>query len=153
EASTKKAREHPHGQKEPRPTPDPALPIRREPAARHHAMQMRVMHEVLSPGMQDREEADLGTEMFGVRADGAQGLGGGGEEQVIDHGLVLIGDGRDLFRQRKDDVKVWAVEQLRLSIFDPCGARERLALRAVPITAAVVGNAFMLTGITAFTMP
>ncbi len=45
-----------------------------------------------APGVEHGGEADLGTEMLGIGGDGTQGLGGGFEQQVIDHGLVLIGD-------------------------------------------------------------
>ena len=35
--------------------------IRRKTAAGHHAVQMRMMQQILSPGMQDGEETDLRT--------------------------------------------------------------------------------------------
>jgi hypothetical protein len=34
-------------------------------------------HQVLSPGMQGGEEADLGAEIFGVSGNGAQGFRSG----------------------------------------------------------------------------
>lgn len=51
EAPTEEAREHPHGQEEPGPAGDPALTVGGESTARHHAMQVRVVHQVLPPGM------------------------------------------------------------------------------------------------------
>ena len=42
--------------------------------------------------MQHGGEPDAGAEVLGVGGDGDQGLGGGFEQQVIDDGLVLIGD-------------------------------------------------------------
>ena len=80
EAPTEEAREHPHGQEERGSAGDPALPIGGESAARHHAMQVRVVHQVLPPGMQDGEEADLRAEMLRVGGNRAQSLGGGGEQ-------------------------------------------------------------------------
>ena len=56
-------------------------------------MQMRMMKQVLAPGVQHGEEADLGAQVLGIGSDGAQGLGGGAEEQAVDERLVLIGDG------------------------------------------------------------
>jgi len=38
-----------------------------------------MVSEVLPPGVQYGEEADLGAEVFGIGGDGTQGLGGGGE--------------------------------------------------------------------------
>ena len=119
EAPTEEAREHPHGQEEPGPAGDPALTVRGEPAARHHAMQVRVVHQVLPPGMEDGEEADLGAEVPGIGGNGAQRLGGGGEEQIVDHRLVLVGDGGDLLREREDDVEVGAIQELGFAILDP----------------------------------
>ena len=59
---------------------------------------MRVMLQVLAPGMQDGDEADLGTQMFGVSRDSAQGLGGGVKQHLVHHRLVLVGDRGDLLR-------------------------------------------------------
>ena len=42
--------------------------------------------------MQYGEEADLGAQMFGIGSDRAQGLGGGVEEDVVDHSLILVSD-------------------------------------------------------------
>jgi hypothetical protein len=69
-------------------------------------MKVAMVHEGLTPGMQDREEADLGTEMLRIGGDGAQRVGGGGEENVVDPRLVLVRDGGDFLREREDDVKV-----------------------------------------------
>ena len=44
--------------------------------------------------------------MFGIGGDGQQGLGGGLEQQIIDDGLVLIGDIGDGRRQGEHDVVV-----------------------------------------------
>ena len=40
-------------------------------------MQMRMMAQSLAPGVQHRQKADLGAEVFGVSGDRAQRLGGG----------------------------------------------------------------------------
>jgi len=48
--------------------------------------------------MQHAGKSDPGAEMFGVGGDGDQGLGGGLEEDVVDHRLVLVGDVGDRLR-------------------------------------------------------
>ena len=53
---------------------------------------MRVMDERLAPGVEDGKEADLGAEVTGVGADGAECLGDGAEEEPVDDGLVLGGE-------------------------------------------------------------
>ena len=70
-------------------------------------------HQVLSPTMQDGEEADLGAEVFGIGGDGLQGFRRGVEEDVIDHLLVLVGDRRQSLRHRKDDMEVLGSREVR----------------------------------------
>ena len=110
-------------------------------------MQVRVVQQVLAPGVKDGNEADLGAQVPGVRGDGAQGLGRGAEQHVVDHGLVLVGDGRDLLRHGEDNVEVFDRQQFGLAIFEPFGARQRLALRAVPVPAAIEGHALITAGV------
>ena len=61
-------------------------------AAGHDTVHVRMMQQVLAPGVQHREEADLGAQVLGVGGDRAQRLGGGAEQHVVDDGLVLVGD-------------------------------------------------------------
>ena len=99
--------------------------------------------EVLSPGVQYRGETDLGAEVLGVGGDLRERLGRGREQQAVDLGLVLVGDGADLRRQREHDVEVRHRQQLGLARLQPCLRRRPLALRAMPIAARVVGDARM----------
>lgn len=104
-------------------------------------MQVRVVQQVLAPGVQHREEADLGTQVLGIGGDGAQRLGGGAEEQAVDERLVLISDGGNGVRQREDDVEVLRVEKLGATILQPLRAGQRLAAGTMPVAAAVEGDA------------
>jgi hypothetical protein len=81
------------------------------------------------------KEADLGAQVLGVSRDGAQGLGRSPEQNVIDDLLVLQGNGGDGLRYGEDDMKILSVEKLGSTVFQPLGARQRLALWAVAITA------------------
>ena len=47
------------------------------------------MLQVLAPGVEHGQEADLGPEMFGVGGDLPQGLGGGLEQEAVDLPLIL----------------------------------------------------------------
>ena len=82
-------------------------------------MQMRVMGQGLSPGVQHRQKADLRAEMLGVGGDGAQCLRRRPEQDVVDHGLVLERDHLDLGRHGEHDVEIRHVEQLRLAVLQP----------------------------------
>ena len=55
-----------------------------ETAGGNEAVEMRMQPEVLSPGVQNTEEADLGSEVLGVCCDFKHGLGAGAEEQIIE---------------------------------------------------------------------
>src|SRR5690606_34012210 len=119
EQSSEQARENPDREEESGLAGDPPLAVRGQAAAGDNAMQMRMMVQVLAPGVQHGEEADLGTQMLGICGDGAQGLGGGAEEKTVDERLVLIGNGGDGLRQREDDVKVLCVEEFGATILQP----------------------------------
>jgi hypothetical protein len=146
ESTPIKARENPRGQEESRAAVDPAPSIGREAAPRHDAIEMRMMLKILTPGMQDGEESDLGAQVLGVRADRSQGLGRRLEEQVVDQGFVLQGERCDFLGQGEDDVEIRAVQKFSLPMLDPLRPGERLALRAMPVPARVVGDSLMIAG-------
>ena len=91
-----------------------------------------------TPGMEDRGDADAGAEVLWVGRDGDQGLGRCLEQQVVDDGLVLVGDVGDGRRQREHDVIVRHRQQVGLARGQPVLCRRALALRTVPVAAGVV---------------
>ena len=90
--------------------------------------------------MEHGENADAGAEMLGIGGDGEHGLGRGLEQDAVDCGPVLVGYIGDLSRQREHDVEVRHRQQLGLALGEPFLGRRPLALRAVPVAAAVVGD-------------
>jgi len=54
---------------------------------------VRVLLHVLSPGVEDGEEAGFYAEALGVGGNGKEGLRDDAEEQVVDDLLVVEGDG------------------------------------------------------------
>jgi hypothetical protein len=119
--------------------------VRRDAAARDNAVKMGMMEQILSPGVKHSEEADLGAQMFGIGGDGRQGFGSGFEQDAIYQILVLISDAGNVFGNSKDNVKIFAIQNLGFSFFNPLGAGERLALWTVPIAATVVAGPFVMT--------
>jgi hypothetical protein len=97
-------------------------------------------------------QADLGAQVLGVSRDGAQRLSGSPEQNVVDDLLVLQGNRGNGLRYGEDHVKIWGVEKLGLTVFQPLGPRQRLAFWAVAIAAAVVADALVVTAIAAFDM-
>jgi hypothetical protein len=47
---------------------DPAGVVRRKTSGRNHTVDMGMMQQVLTPGMQDGKETDLSPQVFGVAA-------------------------------------------------------------------------------------
>ena len=48
---------------------DPSRPIRRQATGWNNAMDVRVMLQILSPGVQDAEKSDVGAEVLWVGGD------------------------------------------------------------------------------------
>src|ERR1041385_6302099 len=104
-------------------------------------MEVGMVVQVLTPGVQHRDDADLGAEVLGISRNGSQRLGRRPEQDGIDRGFVLerdLGDGR---RYREDDMEVRYWQQLGLPGGEPVGARLPLAFRAMAVSAGVVGAA------------
>src|ERR1700747_2284770 len=74
EQPSEQAREHAHRQEEAGPARHPALTVERDAAARHDYMDMRMMGECRTPGMENRGDADASAEVLGVGSDGDHGL-------------------------------------------------------------------------------
>ena len=140
EQPSKQAREHPHGQKEAGPARDPSRSVERDTAARHDHVYVRMVGHCRTPAVQDRGDADSGSETVRIGGDGEGRFGRGPEQNVVDHRLVVIGDVGDRRRQRVDNMKVRHREQLRLALGKPFLRRRTLALWAMSVAAGVVGN-------------
>ena len=83
---------------------------------------------------------DAGAEMLWIGRDREHGLGRRLEQQVVDHGLVLIGDIGDRRRQREHQVIIRHRQQLGFALGEPFPGSGALTLRAMPVAATVVGN-------------
>ena len=141
EQAAEQLAEHPHRQEEGRARRYPALPVERDAAARHDHVDMRMVRHRRAPGVEHGGDADAGAEVLRIGRDRQHRLRCRPEQQVVDQRLVLEGDVGDLGRQREDDVEVADRQQVGLALGEP-GARGRaLALRTVPVAAAVVGDA------------
>ena len=72
--------------------------------------------------MENGEEADLHTKMLRVGGDRPQSLGDRAEQNAVDDGLVLQGNGRQLGRQGEHHVEVLCVENLGTAVIQPLSA-------------------------------
>src|SRR5271157_5719744 len=106
ELATKHATQHRAGKKEARAGRNPARVVEREPAGRDDTVNMGMKLQLLVPGMQHTEEADLGPETSGIAGDLEESFCTGTEQQIIDDLFVLQSQGRQLLRQSEDDMGV-----------------------------------------------
>src|ERR1700690_114596 len=103
-------------------------------------MHMRVMRQRGTPRVQHRHEADAGAQMPARGRDLERGLRRRPEQQIVDHRLVGVGDVGDRAGQRVHDMEVRNREQLGLALGQPLACRCPLALRTMPVAAAVVAD-------------
>ena len=113
-------------------------------------MQMRMMDQILAPGVKNGEEADYSTEMYRIGGDEPQGFGRGVEEYAVDGPFVLNSDGSNLFRHRKNAMKIGAIEKFGFPILDPLGASQGLAFWTVTIGTGVEPDALVAAPVTHF---
>jgi hypothetical protein len=85
-----------------------------------------------------------------IGSDGAQGFAGGAEQNAIHHLLVLIGHVGDRLRHGKNHMEILHREQLRLAVFEPLRARQRLALGTMAVAAGIISDTLVTTGVTPF---
>ena len=109
-----------------------------ETPARDDAMDVRMKQKILAPGVQDRREADLGTEVLGILRDFLERLGCCGEEDVEHDVFVTEGDRVQRVGDREGDMPVRDGKEMGESFLEPLCLLEPLALRAVPVPARVV---------------
>ena len=105
---------------------------------------MRVQEQVLSPGVQDADEADLRTEPLRVGGDFEHSGGAGAEKQVVQKPGIALAERVQLVRQSKDDVEVAARASSSCSRGrEPALPRLCLTLRAMTVAAGVIRDGLM----------
>src|SRR6202521_3423269 len=103
-------------------------------------MDMGMEPELLIPGMQHGEEADLPAEVFRIASDFEKSFCTGAEQQIVDDFPVLQSQRSELRRKCEDHMDVARREKFSLTCDDPAFPGRGLTLRAVSIATGVVGN-------------
>src|SRR5216684_1373520 len=143
ELSAKDVTEHRDGKEEIVAWFDPARVIGRQSTGWHHTMYMRVGREFLTPGMQNTEEADFSTEVFGIAGHFEKSFRTGAKQETVEDLLVLQDQRGQMTRKREDHMDVARWEKLLATCCEPAIASSCLTLWAVPISARVVGDGAM----------
>jgi hypothetical protein len=140
ELAAKDSAEHLDGEKEIVAWFDPVRVIGRQSTGWHHAMDMWVGRESLTPSMQHAEEADFCTEVFGIAGHLEKSFRTGAKQEIVEHLLVLQDQWGQMTRKREDHMDVTRREKLLAARCEPAVASSCLTLWAVPISARVVGD-------------
>ena len=117
-----------------------------EPPAGHDAVEMGMVEQPLSPGVQDGDEADLGAQAAPSHL--GERLGDRGEEQAIGHSGAGQEEGVQLGGHGEDDMEVRHGQQIAFLGFPPARFVQPLTLGAMPIPTGVVGDLLVTAVIT-----
>ena len=101
-------------------------------------MEMRMMVELLSPGMEHRQAAEVRPEMLGVASDVLERLCHRAKEHAVKHAGIVEAQGAEGVRQCQHHMNVGGVEHLTLPGGEPGGLGGAVALGAVPIATGVI---------------
>lgn len=96
--------------------------------------------QVLPPGVEHREEADPGAQMFPIGGNLQQRFGSRAEQQGIDDLLILQCQRCQFLGQREDQVKIGYRKKFLGAFVKPLLPRAELTLWAMSIPARVVGD-------------
>src|SRR5450759_4644044 len=106
-------------------------------------MHVGMVLQSLGPGMQDGQEAQFGSQTFGIGGHLQKRLGYGPEQDPIDDSRVLQGQRRQFVRQGEDHMTIGNGQDLLRAGGEPLVARPAVALRAMPVAARSVFNHLM----------
>ena len=106
---------------------------------------MLMLVELLAPGMEHGEAADLGPEMRGVPGDVLERLRDGAKEQPIEQARVLQRQRPEVVRQGKDHMTVGDSEEFLLSGGEPRHLGRPMTCGAAAVPARVVRLHFVPT--------
>src|ERR1700739_1075487 len=106
-------------------------------------MDMWVGRESLTPRVQHAEEADFCTEMLGIAGHFEESFRTGAKQEIVEDLLVLQHQWSQVTREREDHMDVTRRKKFPATLFQPTFPGTCLTLRAVPISARVVGEGAM----------
>ncbi len=93
-------------------------------ARRNGAVDMGMQQEVLPPGVQNADHADLCSQVFWIGRDLQQGLRTGSEQQVVEQTRVVQGQHIEFMGHSKHNMEVTGGQKLSLA-----GRQPTLAVR------------------------
>jgi hypothetical protein len=114
--------------------------IEGEPTGGDDTVDVGMEPELLVPGVEHTEEANLGPEMSGIAGDFEKSFCTGTEQQIVDDLFILQSHGGELGRQSEHDMNVTRGKKFATTCGEPPFPSARLTLRTVAIATTVVGD-------------
>jgi len=127
------------------PRMDPCFVIRGQSTRWNHTVDMRMEKQILAPGVQYREKADLGAQVLRIGGNLQESCRTGSKQEGIDEFFVVENQGSQSVGERKDNVHVGNGQKFLLTSGQPLVASVGQTLRTMPIPAAIVGDGHGLT--------
>jgi len=116
-----------------------------QPSSSDDAMNVRVIEQGLGPRVENRREAETGTEIR--KGDFLERFADCGEKEVVGELLVAEEELMELVGYREDEVEVLDGQDVSLTGIDPSEFTETAAFGAVTVTAGVVGLGLVVAGV------
>jgi hypothetical protein len=110
---------------------------------------VRVVHEVLSPGVEDGEKGDFTAEIFFIAGKTLERLGDRLEQNRIERLFIPERECVEFFGNGKDDMEVMHGQKVPCSQLDPTGPQQGLTFRAMPVSAGVIGDTLVIAVVAA----
>ena len=129
----------PHWNEKPLPACNPAASVGRQSAAGYNTVDMRMIHKVLSPGVENADKPYACAEMLRIIRECHKCLRDRTEQDVIHDPLVHDNQGIQLRRYGKDYMEVLNGQKIFASGLNPLLLLQGLALGTMPVPAGVVG--------------
>ena len=130
--------QHFHRQEKARRAGLPTRSVRREPSAGNNTMDMGMVQQVLTPGVQDCQHPNPYTQVTRVRRHLLKRLGGRAEQDTVDDRWILQRHVGQKIWHGKHDVKILHRQEVFLPSGKPVGPLACLALGAVAVATRVV---------------
>src|SRR5262245_26214698 len=137
-----------HRQEEVGATGEPSGPIGCQPPSRQDTVEMRVMVELLPPGMEHGQATDLRAKMLRVPGDVLEGLCHSTQEHAVEDAGILQAQGAESVWQRKHHMDVGDIEPLTFPRGEPGHLGGPLTLGAVAIATGVRADRLIATVVT-----
>ena len=112
-----------------------------------------MMHQVLTPRMEDAQEADVSPEMLGITGDVLKALGHGVKQQSIEPPRIVQGQGREFLGQSKNHMDVGRREDFTLAGFQPGGLGGPVTFGATAVPTRVLRLLLVATAVALREMP